>query len=396
MLLPHLEVPPLSEVDGRELLEHVAGPVGVGIAERLIAATQGNPFALLAFVAELSGEQLLGDLPLPEPLPVGRTLQDQFAARAVAPGGRAHRPAAGRRGALRGPGAPAARGSSARRTLGGRRREHRGGRSRQLCSRCLVSPSADPLGGVPRPSTSSDCRRAHRALGGGARRRRRHRPAGVALRGRRDRPGRGDRAPALAASAGRVFERGGSAAAAELLQRASELTPDPEQRIDRLLQAVPVRALRVVMQHRRSACSTASCCGPSVAVCVRKRSGPKVSSGWTRAGRVMRCGLLQRAVASIETVRSRPSARRPHHRGGSHPLRSIAGRRLPCRRTRGEGAQLALRRGSVAHRGRTTRARDRDCGHRRLRARCAHPARLRSHTSARTSRIRCCGDGECS
>src|SRR4030095_5492502 len=49
-------------------------------------------------------------------------------------------------------------------------------------------------------------------------------------------------ARALALSAGRVLERGGSVAAAEFLQRASELTPDPVQRTDRLLQAVRLRA----------------------------------------------------------------------------------------------------------------------------------------------------------
>ena len=51
-----------------------------------------------------------------------------------------------------------------------------------------------------------------------------------------------DIAEALECSAARVFQRGGTHAAAEFVMRAADLTPDPERRIDRLLAAVRMRS----------------------------------------------------------------------------------------------------------------------------------------------------------
>jgi DNA-binding CsgD family transcriptional regulator len=48
------------------------------VAERLVAETGGNPLALLEFAAELSGEQLAGVEPLPQPLPLSRRLERRF------------------------------------------------------------------------------------------------------------------------------------------------------------------------------------------------------------------------------------------------------------------------------------------------------------------------------
>ena len=239
--LPHLEVPPLSDADGLEMLEDVVGPVDPGVGERLLATTQGNPLALLAFVAELSEEQLLGDVPLPEPLPVGRPLQDQFAARARQLPEAAHTVlllAAAERF-----GDPALLGRAAR-ALGAPWDDAVASiEAAGLASFGRSVSFRHPLirSAVYHGATSSDRRRAHRVLGD-------------ALDGDDDIDRRAwhfaaaatspdeEVARALAMSAGRALERGGSAAAAELLQRASELTPDPVQRTDRLLQAVRLRA----------------------------------------------------------------------------------------------------------------------------------------------------------
>ena len=52
------------------------------VAEELVAATGGNPLALLDLPRRLSGEQLQGGEPLPHPVPVGESLETVFAAQA--------------------------------------------------------------------------------------------------------------------------------------------------------------------------------------------------------------------------------------------------------------------------------------------------------------------------
>ena len=73
----------LPDEDARVILERVAGdPIDGEVADRLVKQTEGNPLALREIAAELTPEQLCGELPLPEPLPVGPLLQAQFAGRA--------------------------------------------------------------------------------------------------------------------------------------------------------------------------------------------------------------------------------------------------------------------------------------------------------------------------
>ena len=48
------------------------------VADRLVTSTGGNPLALVELARELTPEQLSGLSPLPEPLPVGRSLQALF------------------------------------------------------------------------------------------------------------------------------------------------------------------------------------------------------------------------------------------------------------------------------------------------------------------------------
>jgi DNA-binding CsgD family transcriptional regulator len=297
--LPYLHVPPLSEADGREMLDYVAGPVDPGVAECLMGETHGNPLALLAFIAELSNEQLLGDVPLPEPLPVGRPLQDQFAARSrllpqasqtvllLAAAERFGDPVLLRR-AARALGAPWEDAVASIEAAG-------------LASFARGVSFRHPLirSAVYHGAASPDRRRAHRALADSldgdddVDRRAWHFAAAATEPDE-------EIARALAVSAGRALERGGGVAAAELLQRASELTPDPVQRIDRLLQAVRLRAAsgnaaqaqrlldRVAMRAERG----------------RLRAEAESTQGllWLDEGRArdaMRA--LQRAVASIET-----------------------------------------------------------------------------------------------
>jgi DNA-binding CsgD family transcriptional regulator len=296
--LPRLEVAPLSEADEREMLEYVAGPVDPEIAERLIAETQGNPLALLAFIAELSDAQLLGDVPLPEPLPIDRSLQDQFAARALllpeaaqtvlllAAAERFGDPALLRRAArsLHAPWEDAVASIEA----AGLASIARGVSFRHPLIRSAV------YHGAP----ASDRRRAHRALA-------------EALDGDDDVDRRAWHfaaaatepdekiARALALSAGRVLERGGSVAAAEFLQRASELTPDPALRIDRLLAAVRLRAASGNAAQAQRLLDGVSMRSETA----RVRAEAEWTQGllWLDDGRARDAmGALQRAVASLE------------------------------------------------------------------------------------------------
>lgn len=77
--LPTREVVGLDHSSAVELLHSVvAGPVDRLIGERVVAATGGNPLALTDLGAELSSLQLVGGVPLPEPLPVGRNLESHY------------------------------------------------------------------------------------------------------------------------------------------------------------------------------------------------------------------------------------------------------------------------------------------------------------------------------
>lgn len=81
--LPKLAIAGLPESDAREFLAWVADqPIDDDVVDRLVADTEGNPLALVEFMRALTPDQLLGDAPLPEPLPVGRSLRDRLLCRA--------------------------------------------------------------------------------------------------------------------------------------------------------------------------------------------------------------------------------------------------------------------------------------------------------------------------
>jgi DNA-binding CsgD family transcriptional regulator len=82
--LPTLEVGGLPQAAARELLENVAGlHVDDRVSERIVAATGGNPLALVELSNELSAAHLVGSAPLPDPLPITRQLEERFGRRVV-------------------------------------------------------------------------------------------------------------------------------------------------------------------------------------------------------------------------------------------------------------------------------------------------------------------------
>jgi DNA-binding CsgD family transcriptional regulator len=239
--LPQLVVRGLGEDDARTLLTSVAGSViDARVAGRLVEGTEGNPLALTEVVAELTAEQLRGDAPLPEPVPVGRSLQALFAARARV------LPPAGQTVLLL---------ASAERLGDPALLRRAAGRLGASWEEAVASIEATGLVTfAPAPhfrhplirsavyygASPAERRRAHRALadaldGDDVDRHAWHRAAAVAAPDEQV-------ARALEIAGKRVFDRGGAQAAAEFLLRASELTPDPVRRIDRLLASVRLRA----------------------------------------------------------------------------------------------------------------------------------------------------------
>ena len=77
--LPELVIGSLPDFEATDLLSSVSeGTVSPHVAGRLVASTGGNPLALVELARELTPEQLSGVSRLPEPLPVGRSLQAMF------------------------------------------------------------------------------------------------------------------------------------------------------------------------------------------------------------------------------------------------------------------------------------------------------------------------------
>ena len=82
--LPELELGGLEEAPALELVARTAGEVAPAVARRLWAQTHGNPLALVEIPRNLTSAQRTGRVALDEPLPVGRRLEESFAARAAA------------------------------------------------------------------------------------------------------------------------------------------------------------------------------------------------------------------------------------------------------------------------------------------------------------------------
>ena len=80
--LPELAIAGLDEGAALELLASLApGPLSPAVGARIVAETGGNPLALVEVARELSPGQLAGVELLPEPLPVGGSLEEAFGRR---------------------------------------------------------------------------------------------------------------------------------------------------------------------------------------------------------------------------------------------------------------------------------------------------------------------------
>ena len=80
--LPRLDVDGLSATDARALVASAAGGrLDDAVADHIVAASGGNPLALVELPKALTEEQLRGAVPLPDPLPIGAQLSSVFTAR---------------------------------------------------------------------------------------------------------------------------------------------------------------------------------------------------------------------------------------------------------------------------------------------------------------------------
>ena len=242
--LHRLDLVGLGDSEARELLAGSArAPVDPTVASRIVTATRGNPLALAELPAALTGEQLRGAAPLPDPLPIGDRLSGLFASRVrvldadarmvllLAAAERLGDPALLRRAAETA-GEPSWDEAVARAEASG------------LVTFGSTVEFRHPLvrSAVYYSATAADRRRAHAALAGAldtdtdADRRAWH--LGAAAAGPDERV-----AQALEASAERARRRGGASAAAAYLWRAFELTPDRERASERLLEAARAELL---------------------------------------------------------------------------------------------------------------------------------------------------------
>lgn len=233
-----LDLVGLAPADALELLSSAARtPIDADVAERIVAATEGNPLALVELPSALTADQLRGAAPLPDPVPIGDRLSSVFEPRLGALDDNARNllllAAAERFGDPRLLGRAAAPMASstwedvvATVEAAGLVRFTPRVEFRHPLVRSAVYYSATP----------AQRRRAHAALAvalaadGDADRRAWHLGAAavepeeaVALE--------------LEAAAERLRRRGGASVAAAYLWRAAELTPDADRATDRLLEA---------------------------------------------------------------------------------------------------------------------------------------------------------------
>lgn len=249
--LPCLPVGGLPHAAAIDLLDRVLGrPVDPPIADRIVTATGGNPLALVELAPSLSGHQLVGGTLLPEPLPIGPTLERHYLGRvgALPPDTRTWLLVA----ATAGSGEPGLVGAAAA-VLGLAADAAEPAEEAGLMWLGARAEFRHPLvaAAVYSGAPAGDRRRAHRAVahafGTGTIGHAWHLAAATV--------GRDEQVAAALEEAGRrAAGRGGHAARARFLQRAAELTPEGPRRTDRLLDAAesltaagyPVRAGEIV------------------------------------------------------------------------------------------------------------------------------------------------------
>lgn len=213
------------------LAGHVTGYLDRAVAARLAAGTGGNPLALLELAANLSTEQLAGIVPLPEPLPVNRLLEEHFRRSA------ALLPADTRTLLLLVAATPADNQATLWRAagvLGLSMRSAAPAIDAGILTRGMSPGFRHPLirSAVWSTADQRDRRKIQQALAATSTPERRAWHLAEATEGPDD-----EVAAQLAAASGRAQARGGYAEQALFLTRAAELTADPARRAERYLDA---------------------------------------------------------------------------------------------------------------------------------------------------------------
>jgi DNA-binding CsgD family transcriptional regulator len=219
------------------LTARAGGPVDEVVANHIVTATGGNPLALVELPAVLTVEQLRGTSPLPDPLPIGERLSGLFATRVAALDANARMVVLLASAERLGDPALLRRAADA---VGGLSWDE-AVTNAEASGLVVFLPKVafrHPLvrSVVYYSAAASDRRRAHAALAEAldadldVDRRAWH--LGAAATGPDEQIAR-----VLEVSAERARQRGGASAAAFLLWRAAELTPDRERATGRLLEA---------------------------------------------------------------------------------------------------------------------------------------------------------------
>jgi DNA-binding CsgD family transcriptional regulator len=234
--LPELVVEGLRDGDARALLGSVIrGPLDDHVRDRIVAETRGNPLALLELPRGLTPAELAGGFGLPHAPPLAGRIEDSFQRRL------ASLPAGTRQLLLVAAAEPAGEPVLVWRAadrLGIGVEEATPAVAAGLLEFGARVRFRHPLvrSAVYRAAPPEDCRRVHEALAQATDpdvdpdRRAWHRAQAA--------PGPDENVAAeLERSAGRAQRRGGVAAAAAFLARATELTPDPARRAQRALAA---------------------------------------------------------------------------------------------------------------------------------------------------------------
>src|SRR3954469_7500523 len=234
--LPELHVGPLGRRDARALLESVLpARLDERVLDRIVAETRGNPLALLELPRGLTPAQLAGGFGLPTALPLSAGIEESFTRRL------AGLPRDARRLLPVAAGAPV--GDPALVWRAAQRLGIPESAARTVASDGLLAVDAGvvfrhPLvrSAVYRAAGAQERSEIHRALADATDpeldpdRRAWHRAQAASMPDE-------DVAADLVRSAARAQARGGFAAAAAFLERASALTPDPARRAERALLA---------------------------------------------------------------------------------------------------------------------------------------------------------------
>jgi DNA-binding CsgD family transcriptional regulator len=240
--LHELIVKGLSDPDARRLLGSVVvGPLDESVRERILAESRGNPLALLELPRGLTSAELAGGFALPDALPLSIRIEESFLRR-LRPFSRDTRLLL-IVAAAEPVGDPTAVWRAADR-LGVSRDALEPAQSAGLVEAGTRLRFRHPLvrSAVYRSALPSDRRAAHGALAevtdavAEADRRAWHRAEATAVPDE-------DVATELERSADRAQRRGGIAAAAAFLERATAITPSPAQRAQRALAAARLKHL---------------------------------------------------------------------------------------------------------------------------------------------------------